>query len=174
MLSAPIVITAPTGDIIDPAKMRLFLRIDGSDLDDEIAEYVAAVVGDIERMTATRLAEQTVEIQADRFLDLAHLTIGPIKSVESIQYQDMTGTVVELPASAYELFGADLARGVRPTFGQVLPSARVGTIVVRLVVGYGPCLPPSILLAIKEGVRSRFDGTSFDLFTATVNDRIWL
>lgn len=174
MLGAPIVVTPPEGDIIEPAKMRLFLRIDGTDLDDEIPGYVAAVAGDIERMTSTRFQEQIVEIHADSFADLLSLNIGPVKGIVSVQYRDRGGAEVTIDAGSYELIGSGLAMGIRPVPGASWPTRWPADVRVRLQVGYGEDLPPALSLALKEAVRARFDGTAYDLFAATVNDRIWL
>lgn len=175
MLSAPTVITAPESSTVDPDEVKLFLRVDGEALDAEIAGYISAVVGDIERMTSTRLAPQIVEIRADAFADLAHLNIGPVSGIVAITYEDGEGSQYTLSSDLYELFGAGLAMGVRPAAGQSWPVARraAGVIAARLTVGYAE-LPPSLALAVKMAVRARFDGTPFDLFEATVNDRIWM
>ncbi|MBB6191193.1 putative phiE125 gp8 family phage protein [Sphingobium wenxiniae] len=175
MLSAPIVTTAPTDEPVDIDEVKLFLRVDGEALDAEIAGYVGAVVADIERMTSTRLASQVVEIRADSFADLARFNIGPVTDVVAITYEDGDGAQQTLSEDAYELFGSGLAMGIRPASGQSWPAVRpvAGAIAARLTVGYAD-LPPSLALAVKMAVRSRFDGTPFDLFEATVNDRIWL
>ncbi|MEA3543227.1 MAG: hypothetical protein U9R77_14065 [Pseudomonadota bacterium] len=174
MLSAPIVVTPPEGDVIDPAKMKLFLRIDGDDLDGEIADYVTGVAAEIERMTSIRLQEQVVQIQADNFDDLRHLNVGPVAEVVSLSYRDRSGAEIAVADGAYELFGTDLDRGIRPAPGLSWPVPAAGSVRVTMKVGYGESLPPSLSIALKEAVRARFDGTSFDLFAATVNDRIWL
>lgn len=176
MLSAPIVIAPPTEDVVDLAAMRLFLRIDGTALDEEIGALVAAVVSDIERMTSTRLAEQVVELQADRFADLGRLPIGPVQEVVEIRYQDGAGAGQTIAADMYELVGAGLEQSIRCAFGHVWPSPRpvAGAISVQLRVGYGADLPAALSMAVKMEVRSRFDGTPFNLFDAIVNDRLWL
>jgi hypothetical protein len=127
-------------------------------------------------MTSTRLGDQVVEIRADRFADLLHLSIGPVQEILQIRYEDVSGVEIDMASDAYELFGAGLEMGIRPSPGNVWPSARpvAGPIAVQLQVGYGDALPANISMAIRMAVRSRFDGTPFDLFEATVNDRIWL
>ncbi|EPR09876.1 hypothetical protein M527_07040 [Sphingobium indicum IP26] len=177
MLSAPIVITPPTADVIDLEEVKLFLRYDGTELDGEIADHVRAAVAEIERTTATRLADQVVEVRCDRFADLSHLQVGPVSAIVSIAYEDPGGVATTLAADAYELVGAGLEMGVRPAFGYSWPATRAaaGVIAVRLQVGYAAdALPATLKLALKMLVRSKFDGTPFDLFEATVNDRIWL
>lgn len=176
MLSAPILLEGPTEDVVDLAATRLFLRIDGTALDGEIGDLVAAVVSDIERMTSTRLADQVVELRADRFADLARLSIGPVMDVIEIRYQDATGVENSIASDVYETIGAGLDMGIRASAGNAWPTARpvAGAITVQLRVGYGADLPASIAMAIKMEVRARFDGTPFNLFDAIVNDRIWL
>ena len=177
MISAPIIITPPTGDVVDLQAVKLFLRADGSALDDEIRTYMRAVVADIERMTATRLARQVVELRADSFDDLSHLSVGPVVSIVSIVYQDVEGASQTLADDNYELFGAALANGIRPKFGKAWPIARAvsGAVRVQLDIGYdADTLPANLDLALKMAVRSKFDGTPYDLFAATINDRIWL
>lgn len=174
MLSAPSIVTAPEGDVIDLAKIRLFLRIDGEDLDGEIADYVLAVAGDIESMTSTRFRDQVVELSADGFPDLLNLNIGPVNEVVAVWYRDRDGIDQLIDPAVYELFGSQLAKGVRTAPGKSWPSIGAARIRIALQVGYGMDLPPSLSLALKEAVRSRFDGTPYDLFLATVNDRIWL
>ncbi|WP_370171875.1 head-tail connector protein [Sphingobium abikonense] len=109
MLSAPIVVTPPEGDVIDPAKMKLFLRIDGDDLDGEIADYVTGVAAEIERMTSIRLQEQVVQIQADNFDDLRHLNVGPVAEVVSLSYRDRSGAEIP-PAPTLRLRSASSDR----------------------------------------------------------------
>ena len=178
MLSAPIVITGPEGDVVELEPVKTFLRVDGDDLDEEIGAYIDATIADIERMTSTRLGEQVVELRADSFEDLEHLTIGPVNAVVAITYRDAAGDEVTIDQAEYELFGAGLEKGVRPKPGRRWPRGNAlrasGAIGVRLNVGYGDAIPPSISLALKMDVRGRFDGVPFDLFTATTNDRIWL
>lgn len=175
MLSAPVLIVAPTTKLISLQDARTYLRIDEGSLDTELEGYIASATSMIESMTSTRLALQTVEILADRFADLARLPIGPVQSVVSIQYQDVRGEAAELDDDVFELFGAHLERGIRLKVGQSWPAARAvtGAIAVRLVVGY-TTLPGHLKRALLDSIRQQFDGTPVDLFTATVNDRIWL
>lgn len=178
MLSAPIVITGPEGDVVDLAAVKTFLRIDGDELDEEIRGYIDASIGEIERLTSTRIGEQQVELRADHFDDLEHLTIGPVSGVAAITYRDASGSDVTIDQADYELFGAGLEKGIRPKPGRSWPRGAAqrasGAIGVRLNVGYGDAIPPSISLALKMDVRGRFDGVPFNLFAATTNDRIWL
>jgi len=175
MLSAPVLITPPTARLVTLQEACTYLRLEEGSLDTELEGYIASAISDIERMTSTRLAPQTVEILADSFSDLSHLTIGPVQSVTSIQYQDLAGDSVDLDGSIFELFGAHLARGVRLRVGATWPTVRAvpAVITVRLLVGY-PALPGHLKRALLDAIRQQFDGSPADLFTATINDRIWI
>lgn len=169
MLSAPIIITPPTASPIDIEVVKLFLRVDGDELDDEIARYIRAGITEIQRITGVFLAEQTVEVQADSLADLEHLTLGPVKEISEIRYIDSAGAEQILDAGSYELVGAPLGQSIRTA------SVPARQIVVRMIVGYAEgALPADIDLALYMWVRSKFDGTPFDLFEATVNSRIWM
>lgn len=174
MLSSPVTVELAEVDLVNMNEVKTFLRLDEGSLDTEVEGYIASAIGDVELMTGTRLAPQTVEILADRFADLQTLSIGPVQSVISIEYQDTGGDTHVLASDAFELFGAGLARGIRLKAGQSWPLTRyaTGVIAVRLSVGYDP-LPGHLKRTLLELIRSRFDGTPIDLFTMTVNDRIW-
>ncbi|MDX3908418.1 MAG: phage head-tail connector protein [Sphingobium sp.] len=174
MLSEPVTVTAPVAAVMNLETVKLFVRVDGSELDAEIQAYMDAAVADIERLTSTRLGNQVVEVRADSFDDLMHLQVGPVSSVVSINYDDIAGSPQIVAANTYELFGAGLERGIRPRFGAAWPSARNarGAISVQLQVGYAT-LPASIGLALLLAIRGRFDGSAVDLPMLLINDRIW-
>lgn len=171
------VVTSPTFIPIDRNAIKLFLRLDGNQLDDEIDSYILAAVAEVERITGTRLAEQEVELRADSFADLSHLPIGPVKSIVSITYRDLGGVSQTVDSGRYEVVGSGLDVGILAAAGTFWPPALIGqsSIVVRLGVGYADgALPATLDLALKMLIRSKFEGTLFDLFAATANDRIWL
>ena len=174
MLTAPTVITAPVGDVLQLDTIKLFLRVDGDELDAEIQGYAAGVVADIEQMTGTRLIEQVVEIRADRFGDLQHLQVGPVISVSSITYEDIEGVAQTLSTDVYELFGAALDQGIRTRVGAAWPNVRAASSVItaRLRVGYAT-FPPDLTLAVLLAIRARYDGAAVDLPMLTINHRIW-
>lgn len=173
MISAPVVITPPVGDLFDVASLKLFLRIDGDDLDDEVALYAKAVVADIERMTSTKIGRQVVELRADCFADLDHLPIGPVTDIVELRYRAGNGEIVTVDPADYELIVSGLEASVRPSLGMSWPRLGLTGIALQLSVGYGDDVPPSVTLAIHEAVRARYDGTGYDLASALVNDRIW-
>ncbi|HEX7852319.1 MAG TPA: hypothetical protein VF503_01325 [Sphingobium sp.] len=173
MLSAPIVITPPTGEVLALDAVKTFLRVDGPDLDVEIEGYVAAAIVEVEQLTGVRLAPQVVEVRADRFEDLEHLHVGPATGVASITYRDFAGVVLTVDPDDYELVAADLSAGIFASFALHWPDAphTGGAIKVQLEVGYAE-VPADLRLALLLSIRAKFDGTPCDLFSLTVNRQI--
>lgn len=146
--SAATLVTPPAEPAIELEQLKEFIRVDGNDYDAQLEMFAAAAVDHIEKMCSIRLAPQDVELLADEWADLAHLPIGPVTDVVSIHYVDVAGDEQLLDDASYELAGADLARGIRPSFGSTWPGARLipGAIRVAVTVGYAE-LPPALLAA---------------------------
>jgi len=176
MLSAPVTIEAPEALPIELEEAKLFLKLDGDALDDDIGDGLAAAIAEAEQITGTRLGDQLVAIGADAFSDLATLNVGPVLSISEIRYQDRAGAEQLLDAAVYELSGLGLARGIRLQAGAAWPAVRAGTgmIVVTLRAGYDDAtLPADVRRAVLQQLRARFDGTPADLPTLLVNHRIY-
>lgn len=175
MLSEPVTIQEPAAKLVGLDEVRTYLRLDEGGLDTELEGYISGAIADIELITGTRLAPQLVQLFADSFADLGRLSIGPVSSVVSIEFQDDDGEAVTLSEDVYELFGAGLARGIRLKPRQSWPSIRpvTGAIMVELAVGYEK-LPARLTEVLKESIRAKFDGSAIDLFSLTCNHRIWL
>ena len=151
MVYPPIVITAPSEAALSIEEVKLFLRIDGDELDTEIAMHIAASIADAQQIAGIRIGSQTVDIGADQFADLAHPGIGPITAIISISYEDVAGDTQIVPAEAYRLIGGDLDPGYDDS-----------------------ALPADLRRALLLDIRGRFDGVPADLPSMLVNHRIWL
>jgi uncharacterized phiE125 gp8 family phage protein len=175
MWQSPVVIAAPTAGPLSLAAAKEFLRLDADDtaFDGEVTVHLTGACQRIEQATGTRLMTQVVSLGAGSFADLARLPIGPVQSVDSITYVDPAGAEQELAEDAYELFGAELECGIRPTFGRAWPIAanRPGAITVEATLGYAS-LPPAIRVALLLTVRALFDDRSADVEAWLVNHRI--
>jgi len=177
MVYPPIVITAPSEAALSIEEVKLFLRIDGDELDTEIAMHIAASIADAQQIAGIRIGSQTVDIGADQFADLAHPGIGPITAIISISYEDVAGDTQIVPAEAYRLIGGDLDPGIRLNAGASWPMKRAidRAITVRATAGYDDsALPADLRRALLLDIRGRFDGVPADLPSMLVNHRIWL
>jgi len=178
MLGAATTIIPPEGELIAAEAAKSFLRIDGSELDSEIALTLAAAIEDLEALTGTRLLNQTIEFTADSFAELARLRVGPVREIVSITYRDNAGVGQALAAERYELFGAKLEQGIRPAGTSAWPATKAGEgmIIVRLEVGYGAAgdVPAKLRFAALALLRGKYEDREVDVEPLIANDRIWL
>lgn len=177
MLSDAITIGEPANGPLALADAKSFLRVDGAALDTEIAIMVAAAHEDVEARTSLRLIDQVVELRAESFVDLEHLTVGPVQSVEEIRYVDASGVEQLLDAARYRLTGAGLDRGIVGVRRGALPSIPTApdAIVVSLRVGYGAdatAVPQRLRWAMLMLIKAAFDDEKVDIEPQLVNLRI--
>jgi uncharacterized phiE125 gp8 family phage protein len=178
MWSAPITVTPPTGEVVTLEQAKTYLRVDGTALDDQITQFIKAAIATVEVTSSTRLLTQTVKLSADSFADLEVLPIGPVVTINEVQYLDTVGALQTLDPSSYEQFGAGLEVGIRPAINCTWPQIRpvVGAIRVTMTVGYGAAadVPADLWLAIVRLVRGMLDDEPADVSAELVNHRVWL
>jgi uncharacterized phiE125 gp8 family phage protein len=149
MWRPPVVTSAPASPALTLSQAKAHLRVDGSDEDTLIQEYVAAAQQMVEGMAGVRLVTQTVTIRSDDWEDLARLPIAPVQSVSSITYVDTAGEAQTVLADNYSLRGEDLEPAIQIDFDKVWPEREVGSLfTVAAVVGYTTA-PPVLLSAIR-------------------------
>lgn len=190
--SAAVTTAEPAAEPITVDQAKEFVSIDAgeAEFDTLLTSFIAAARGYLQSVTGTRLVEQTVELQADSWSDLAHLPIGPVTDIASIKYDDVDGIEQTLAAAVYELTGAGLERGIRLKVGQSWPTDKrgvSGAIRVALTVGY-ETLPPeletALLLMVSDQFAFRESGvigtvaavvrSSMQVDGLIANHRIWL
>lgn len=179
MWSKPVTIGAPAVEPILLNQAKQFLRLDEDEdgFDVELGVHIAGARGKIEALTCTRMIQQTVEIQADGFADLALLPIGPVTSILDVSYVDRDGVVQSIDTDALDLVGSGLEMGIQLRSGKWPSLPRRSRVNVRLVVGYGPdgsAMPESVRVGMLLQIRALFDGGDVDLEYWLVDDRIWL
>ncbi len=177
----PVTSIAPETGAVTLAAAKEFVRISADDtsFDVELEALLDGVIGDVERITATRLITQTVVCGASGFDDLTLLPIGPVLALSALSYINADETQVSLTGDDWRLSGGGLVWGITPAAGTAWPLATDSAAAVRvtLQVGYGPApanVPADIRSAILRATRAQFDGKDFDLERLLVNHRIWL
>lgn len=173
MWRAPTVTVPPDGEPVTVDEIKQFCRIDGTAFDAQLAILIAGVRSDIEGITGTPLATQTVTLQASAWSDLALLPIAPVQSIEAIVYRDSAGAAVTVDADDYALEGGGLEWSIAPSSGASWPGVlQTGSwIEITAIVGYAE-VPPRVRLALLLGVRAVFDDRDFDVSSMLWNDRI--
>lgn len=167
MLSAPVRIGAAPAEPVTLDQVKTFLRIDGADLDGELQLIMVAAREDLENQSGLRLMNQVVRVIGETPVDLDHLTVGPVQDIVAIG-------AVPGAADAFELTGADLARGIRPV-GSWPADLKRGPLAIDLAVGYGAepsDVPATLRLAVLLLVRQRYDDRPADLDRLLVNYRL--
>lgn len=192
MWSAPVTVTPPDSEPLTLAIVKEFLAIEADETlhDAKLGRFIAAARGQAEAITGTRMVPQTVLVTASDWSDLARLPIGPVTDVTSIEWQDAAGALQTWDAQAYELTGAGLQRGVRPSNWGAFPAGlRRGEDAIRvtLEVGYTE-LPAALETAMLIMVADQFAQresfvtgtiatkvpTSMQVENLLANYRIWL
>lgn len=177
----PVTTIAPATGAVTLAAAKEFVRLSADDtsFDVELQALLDGVIGDVERITATRLITQTVICSASSFDDLTLLPIGPVLALSALAFTDSEGALVSLTSDDWRLSGGGLVWSVAPALDTSWPAtAEAGDAVrVTLQVGYGAApanIPADIRSAILRATRAQFDGKDVDLDKLLVNHRIWL
>ena len=87
-------------DVISLADMKLFLRVDASDEDDVITALGNAAVAWCENYCNRRFTSQSTIFYLSHFR-AATLAFGPVTSIESVSYDDTSGTQQTLSSDKY-------------------------------------------------------------------------
>lgn len=147
-------IAAPAAEPLTLAEAKAHMRVDISDDDVLITSLIVAARQYAEQLTARSFITQQWRFVFDSFYDddtsTIYLEKGPIASIDSITYVDMTGVTQTMPSADYvaDLSGP-LAR-ITPRFGKVWPIAlpQIGSGAVNFTAGYGAAA------AVPEGLKS--------------------
>jgi uncharacterized phiE125 gp8 family phage protein len=171
--------TPPAVEPVTLAEAKEYLRVDDTSLDAQITIFIKSARAQLENETGSRLLTQTVLMRCSDWPDLDRLPGVPVQTVATVKYLDAAGIEQTLASTAYELFGAKLVWGLRPTLNTTFPSIRLASDAIRIsaVIGYGAAtsnLPDVIRLASLLLIRGMLDNEPADISSVIVNDRVWL
>lgn len=149
------VATKPEYEPAGVDEVRSHLRIDTTDEDAQILQWIKAARSRLEHLCGRFFITQTIDWFLDDFPSLSDTiwVFGPVQSITSIKYQDQSDTEQTLASSVYELDSKGFNPRIRPTFNEVWPSTydTVNAVTIRYVAGYGNPVdvPKEITLALK-------------------------
>ena len=150
---------APEAQPITPEQVKSHAVIDFDDYNDQIDLLIGAAVDHVERYCNIRLATQTVEVKCDSFNDFFYLPFGPVQSISSVKYLDVSGAEQTLDSSFYELRNDDLLASLMLQNGKAWPARQIRSrITVTAVIGYAnvpPAIKHALLLLIASGFQNR-------------------
>jgi uncharacterized phiE125 gp8 family phage protein len=95
------------------------LRITGTDEDDVLLQFIAAIRQKTETYLRRTLVTSTWVQTLDNFPELVRLEMGPVQSITSISYIDVDGNT-----QAYTTFQYDSTGRLLPAWGYTWPSTR--------------------------------------------------
>lgn len=125
--------------------MRLHLRMDGdfTEHDDMLSGLIVSARRQAEARANRSLITQRWRLVCDGFPAVVELERGPVQSIDSVVYTDMSGVVRTITGPAAPDYAADLSGPVArltPGFGRVWPSTLpvIGSVQINFTAGYGP------------------------------------
>jgi uncharacterized phiE125 gp8 family phage protein len=141
------VVTPSTEEVVSVLEVKKHLKIDYSDEDGLILDYIQAATEYGETYQRRTFTTKTLACSFTGWpCGRIELKRGPIQSISSVKYYDVDGVLQTVASSNYWLDYLNQACVINPTFN--LPAAqnyRPGSVVVQYVAGYGtdPKLVPA-------------------------------
>lgn len=160
-LISPTGAAAPLPVTLDQAKRHLAVSINDRDRDIELA--IRAAAGYLGRITGRAWLTAHYALRMDGFPVEIELPYPPLQAVESIRYWSAAGTLTDLAANQYQVFGGgDLAARVRAAPGVAWPATEAGrlsAVEIRFRAGYGDPeeVPAELVQAVLLLVRHWYD-----------------
>lgn len=153
-----VTITPPAAEPITLAEAKAHLREDSDDNDGVIEGLISAARNHVEAYTSTRLTEQTVSLAASSWADLESFPIGPVLSVDLVQYVDRAGVLQDWAADSWREVRRGLTAQVVPAFGVSWPTADFQSDAIRVeaTVGY-VALPQAVRAAMLMLIAQWYD-----------------
>lgn len=132
------IISQPASWPILPADAKLFTRIDTTSEDTLIQSLIESAVEHVENRVGRSIATRTLELTLDGFSDAIELPRNPVKSVESIKYDDANGVEQTLATSVYTADLASDRHWIVRNSGESWPTTldSINTVRIRYVAGY--------------------------------------
>ena len=150
------------------AKRQLNVDQDFTDDDLIIARITAAARQYAETHTRSSFITQQWSLVLDGFAGcwssrgLLFLEHGPVQSIDSITYLDMTGTLQTLPPADYATDLSGVRGRLQPRFGLVWPVTlpQIGAVTVNFTAGYGvtaDAVPPGLVHWMKMRIGTLYE-----------------
>jgi uncharacterized phiE125 gp8 family phage protein len=162
------VLVPPTVEPVDIETMKLQSNVIDDTQEPLLAEMIAGAREDCEHRCNRSFLQQTLLLTLDAFPGPSLIGVpygvpyslpghaillerGPVQSVTSIQYQDMSGTWQTMPSADYVADLSGPMPRITPVFGKIWPITlpQIGAVKVTYVAGYG-----TTASAVPAGVRN--------------------
>lgn len=143
----------PAIEPVDLATAKLQLRVIDTAEDALITMLIAAARRYAEGYCNRSFITQKWRLTLDRFPPVVKLERGPVQSVDSIVYVDMSGSTQTVTAPALPNYAIDLSgpfARMAPGFGRIwpIPLPQLAAVQINFTAGYGPAATD-----VPEGIR---------------------
>ena len=153
-------LTLSSGASVEPittAEAKSQIRVDTSDDDTLIDNYIVAAREHGEQMTRRAFITQTWVWKLDKFPPggVMYVPLPPLQSVTSIQYVDANGSTQTWSTDDYDVDISSKPGRIVPVYNGSFPTTRIDTnaVTVTFVAGYGDAttdVPEQLRVAISQ------------------------
>ena len=170
------IVTQPATEPLSVAEAKSHLRVDITDDDTVIGEYISSARVFAEGVTRRAFVAQTWDYTLDRFPTGAiKLPMQPVTSVSYVQYVDATGTTQTFTegtspdVTKYDVFTDGPRSTIVPKYNQVWPDTRdhPNVVTVRFVAGY-TTFPADLKQALRLLVGHQYENREAVIIGFTV------
>lgn len=172
LVTAPVPLRGP----VTVEELKDWARIDGSDEDNVLSDFLTAATRAAEQYTHRAFLTQTWDFTYDYFPVQMKIPLGQLQSVTSISYVDTDGNSQTVTSTIYRVDSNTEPARINEAQNQSWPTADSVTeaVTVRFVAGYGAAaaVPEEIKAAIKVGASHRYmcrEGDYPDAFWALLS-----
>ena len=159
----PVLVTAPSLTMVSLEEAKRHCGVDFTDDDDLIFALIQTATSYFDGYSGVlgrALLPQTWRQDFDGFYDVMRLPVGPVQSVTSVIYQDVSGVDQTLSGSAYVLLTDDYGAYIQLAANQSWPSTGTRADAVRVTYSAGsatviPAIRMAALLLIKQWYDNR-------------------
>lgn len=126
-------LTTPTALALSLSTLKAHLRLDGTEEDSLLTQYIDAATQQVEHASHTRLIQRTVRYVAPR-AEVIHVPVGPLVSVESVTLKSAGGEDVSIPLAQVEV---DTTRGTLTLLEGTYGLYAAAQVQLDIIVGFG-------------------------------------
>jgi uncharacterized phiE125 gp8 family phage protein len=164
----PVLVTPPTLTMVSLEEAKRHCRVDFNDDDDLIFALIQTATSYFDGYSGVlgrALLPQTWRQDFDGFYDVMRLPVGPVQSVTSVIYQDISGVDQTLSAAQYVLLTDDYGSYIQLAADQSWPNVGQRADAVRVTYSAGsatviPAIRMAALLLIGHWYANREAGVA--------------
>lgn len=171
-------VAGPAVSPLSYVSAKAHLRLVDDSEEDDVLELIEGLVAEIDgpRGWGICLIEQTWKLTLDAFAAEIRLPLGPVISVDTVEYVGPDGTVATVAADALRLTKDIDPAILAPAHGATWPATRAerGAVRITFKAGFGPAatdVPRDLASCLKFMLRADYDGEPRSKRVEDIKDR---